>query len=53
MNYQTISVRIPTDIFSTIKRTAKIEHRSMNQQIILFLENEVLKSQEKEKVEVK
>jgi hypothetical protein len=41
--FQTISVRVPKDLFKKIKEVAEKEHRSMNQQIILYLEDSVRK----------
>ena len=35
--YQTISVRMPKELFKEIKEIAKREHRSMNQQINMYL----------------
>jgi hypothetical protein len=47
--FNTISVRIPRDIFERLKEVAEIEHRSMNQQINLYLE-QGLQEARKEKV---
>ena len=44
-DYQTISVRMPKELFEEIKENAKREHRSINQQMNLYLE----KGFEKEK----
>ena len=35
--YQTITVRMPKELFKEIKEIAKREHRSMNQQINMYL----------------
>jgi len=35
--YQTISVRMPKELFKEIREIAKREHRSMNQQINMYL----------------
>ena len=43
--YQTISVRMPKKLFDEIKETATMEHRSINQQINMYL----IKNIDKEK----
>jgi len=42
-HYQSISVRIPIEIFEKIKEIAAKERRSMNQQIVLYLEEQINK----------
>ena len=38
---QVTSIRIPTDLFDTLRRTAKRERRSINAQIVLYVENQM------------
>ena len=45
-DYQTISVQIPRDAFEMVRKLAKREYRSINQQINLFIAQ---KLEEKEK----
>ena len=45
-DFQTISVRIPVNIFELIKETAEKERRSINQQIIVYLEKQIEKREE-------
>ena len=51
-DFQIISARVPRDVFDILRKLAKTEHRSINQQINLFLERALIENQEKEKVEV-
>jgi len=52
---RTVSVRVPTETFYKLRKMGAAQHRSINQQINLFLENALveLEEQEKKKVEVK
>lgn len=43
----TTSIRVPADIFDKIRNTARKERRSINQQILLYLEDRI-KAQEAE-----
>ena len=45
-DFRTISVRIPVNIFEVISETAKKEHRSITQQIVLYLEKQIEKWEE-------
>ena len=54
-DFQNISIRVSRDVFNILKKTAETQHRSINQQINLFLENALAmleEAQEKETVEV-
>ena len=39
--YRTISIRLPFVLYSDIRDAAKQEYRSMNQQMIVFLKEEI------------
>ena len=38
---RTISVRMPTDIYNQLRRTAQKERRSFGKQIVLYVENQM------------
>ena len=38
---RTISVRMPTDIYNQIRKTARRERRSFGKQIVLYVENQM------------
>lgn len=39
--YKVIGVRIPLEIYELVKKQAIEERRSMNQQVVVFIENEL------------
>ena len=50
-DFQNISIRVSKDVFIILKKTAETQHRSINQQINLFLENALAMLEEEQKKE--
>ena len=44
---RTVSIRMPKEIFNEIQKTAEKDHRSISQQIVLYLENHLKEQEEK------
>ena len=38
---RTISVRMPTDIYNQLRKTARRERRSFGKQVVLYVENQL------------